>query len=102
VVAIRAGAGLTGPLVDLRIVDSDMKDVAHDGAASGEIVIRAPWLTQGYFNDPAASEELWAGGYLHTSDIAAMTPDGYVRITDRIKDVVKTGGNGCRRFSWRT
>jgi fatty-acyl-CoA synthase len=92
VVAIRSGAGLTGPLVDLRIVDSEMKDVSHDGAASGEIVIRAPWLTQGYFNNPAASEELWAGGYLHTSDVAAMTPDGYVRITDRIKDVIKTGG----------
>jgi fatty-acyl-CoA synthase len=89
---IRARAGLTGPLVDLRIVDSDMKDVPHDGKASGEVVVRAPWLTQGYFNNPDASEQLWAGGYLHTSDIAVVTPDGYVRITDRIKDVIKTGG----------
>ena len=89
---IRARAGLTAPLVDLRIVDPDMNDVAHDGKASGEIVLRAPWLTQGYFNNHAASEELWAGGYLHTSDVAAMTPEGYVQITDRIKDVIKTGG----------
>ena len=92
VVEIRARAGLTAPLVDLRIVDSDMKDVPHDGKASGEIVLRAPWLTQGYFNNPAASEELWTGGYLHTSDVAALTPNGYVQITDRIKDVIKTGG----------
>jgi fatty-acyl-CoA synthase len=91
-VAMRARAGMTGPLVDLRIVDPDMKDVPHDGSAAGEIVLRAPWLTQGYFNNPAASEELWTGGYMHTSDIAVMTPDGYVRITDRIKDVIKTGG----------
>ena len=73
--------------MDLRIVDPDMKDVPHDGKASGEIVLRAPWLTQGYFNDPNGSEQLWEGGYLHTSDVAAMTPEGYVQITDRIKDV---------------
>ncbi|HME84923.1 MAG TPA: AMP-binding protein [Roseiarcus sp.] len=91
-VDIRARAGVTAPLVDLRIVDSDMKDLPHDGKASGEIVLRAPWLTQGYFNDPNGSDQLWAGGYLHTSDVAAMTPEGYVQITDRIKDVVKTGG----------
>ncbi|MBV8106159.1 MAG: fatty acid--CoA ligase [Hyphomicrobiales bacterium] len=91
-VDIRARAGVTAPLVDLRIVDSDMKDLPHDGKASGEIVLRAPWLTQGYFNDPNGSDQLWAGGYLHTSDVAAMSPEGYVQITDRIKDVVKTGG----------
>jgi fatty-acyl-CoA synthase len=91
-VHIRAKAGITAPLVDLRIVDPDMKDVPHDGKASGEIVLRAPWLTQGYFNDAVASENLWAGGYMHTADVAAVSPDGYVQITDRIKDVIKTGG----------
>jgi fatty-acyl-CoA synthase len=91
-VDIRARAGITAPLVDLRIVDPDMNDVPHDGNASGEIVLRAPWLTQGYFNNPPASEELWEGGYLHTSDVAAMTPEGYIQVTDRIKDVIKTGG----------
>jgi fatty-acyl-CoA synthase len=55
-------------------------------------VMRAPWLTQGYFNNPETSEELWAGGYLHTSDIAVVSPGGRVHITDRIKDVIKTGG----------
>ena len=54
--------------------------------------MRAPWLTQGYYQNPKASEELWQGGYLHTNDIANMSPHGYLQITDRIKDVIKTGG----------
>jgi fatty-acyl-CoA synthase len=91
-VEFRAKAGIAGPLVDLRIVDPDMKSVAHDGKSAGEIVLRAPWLTQGYFNNPEGSEQLWAGGYLHTSDIATVDANGYVHITDRIKDVIKTGG----------
>jgi len=91
-VDIRTKAGMTAPLVDLRIVDPEMRDVPHDGKASGEIVLRAPWLTQGYLDNPDASEQLWAGGYLHTSDVAVMTAGGYVHITDRIKDVSKTGG----------
>ena len=69
-----------------------MKEAPHDGATSGEIVVRAPWLTNGYFNSPDASEQLWASGYLHTSDIGVITPDGDLQVTDRIKDVIKTGG----------
>ena len=68
------------------------EDVPHDGKASGEIVVRAPWLTQGYLKNPEASEQLWAGGYLHTQDIASIDPHGYLQITDRIKDVIKSGG----------
>jgi fatty-acyl-CoA synthase len=91
-VEVRTKAGRAAPLVDLRIVDPDMRDVPHDGKSAGEIVLRSPWLTQGYFDNPETSEQLWAGGYLHTSDIAVVSPDGYVHITDRIKDVIKTGG----------
>jgi fatty-acyl-CoA synthase len=91
-VEFRARAGIAGPLVDLRIVDPDMNNVSHDGKSAGEIVLRAPWLTQGYFNNPEGSEQLWAGGYLHTSDIAVVDATGSVHITDRIKDVIKTGG----------
>ena len=91
-VEIRTRAGMSAPLVDLRVVDPDMKDVPNNGKTAGEIVLRSPWLTQGYFDNAEGSEELWAGGYLHTSDIAVLTPDGYVQITDRIKDVIKTGG----------
>lgn len=85
-------AGLPIQLVDLRIVDEQMRDVAHDGIASGEVVVRAPWLTQGYLYDAASSEELWRGGYLHTKDIGTIDPQGYLLITDRIKDVIKSGG----------
>ncbi len=88
----RTKTGLSMPLVDLRIVDNDMNDMPHDGHAVGEIVVRAPWLTQGYLYNPAASEELWSGGYLHTNDIANIDAESYIHITDRIKDVIKTGG----------
>ena len=85
-------AGVPIQLVDLRIVDEHMQDVSHDGKTSGEVVVRAPWLTQGYLHDPDNSEELWRGGYLHTKDIGTIDPEGYLRITDRIKDVIKSGG----------
>lgn len=88
----RCMAGRPVPLVELRVVDPDMKDVPRDGTTRGEIVLRAPSLTLGYYNKPEASEELWAGGYMHTQDIAVMTADGYLIIVDRIKDVIKSGG----------
>ena len=89
---LRAKTGLPLPLVDLRIVDPGMKDVAHDGRTTGEVVARAPWLTQGYVGAPEFSEQLWAAGYLHTADIGNIDAAGYLKITDRIKDVIKTGG----------
>jgi len=91
-VPLRCKTGLPLPLVDLRIVNEEGIDVAHDGRASGEVVVRAPWLTQGYLKDAAASAQLWEGGYLHTQDIANIDPNGYLQITDRIKDVIKSGG----------
>jgi len=90
--AIRTKTGMPVPLVDLRIVDEGLRDVPHDGTSVGEVVVRAPWLTQGYLKSPQASDALWAGGYLHTSDIGAIDPYGYLQVTDRIKDVIKTGG----------
>jgi len=89
---VRTKAGRAIPLVDLRVIDANNDDVARDGVAAGEIVARAPWLSQGYLNNPQASELLWAGGYLHTNDIGLLDADGYLQITDRIKDVIKTGG----------
>jgi fatty-acyl-CoA synthase len=80
------------PLVEMHIVDEEMRDLPHDGKTTGEIVVRAPWLTQGYFKDSTHSEQLWRGGYLHTGDIGYIDTQGYLQITDRIKDVIKTGG----------
>jgi fatty-acyl-CoA synthase len=91
-VAMRCRTGLPVPLVDLRIVDGYMKDVPHDGKAAGEVVARAPWLTQAYLDNPQASETLWTDGYLHTQDVGVIGPDGCLTVTDRIKDVIKTGG----------
>lgn len=74
-------AGFPIPLVHARV----------DAERGGELLLRAPWLTQGY-GAQAASDELWAGGWLHTGDVAAIDDDGAVRIVDRLKDVIKTGG----------
>jgi fatty-acyl-CoA synthase len=90
--ALRCKTGKPLPLVELRIVDPDMRDVPHDGRSVGELVARAPWLTQAYGGDPAASEQLWRGGYLHTQDVAHIDANGYLQITDRLKDVIKSGG----------
>ncbi|WP_129563156.1 fatty acid--CoA ligase [Paraburkholderia dokdonensis] len=91
-VQMRCSTGRPVAMVDFRVVDGSMKDVARDAKSHGEIVLRAPFLTMSYANKPAASEQLWAGGYLHTQDVAVMGPDGFVQIVDRIKDVIKTGG----------
>lgn len=89
---LRTSTGLPVPLVDLKVVDENMKSIPPDSKSTGEVVVRTPWLTQGYYKNPEKGVELWAGGYLHTEDIACVTRDGYVRITDRLKDVIKTGG----------
>lgn len=85
--------GLPIPMVDLKVADVVTGEkVPNDGKTPGEITVRTPWLTQGYFKAPEKSEELWAGGWMHTGDIACVNPEGYVKITDRLKDVIKTGG----------
>lgn len=88
----RTRTGYAIPLVALRVVDERMQDVAHDGFSMGEIVVRAPWLTQGYLHNPQASEALWQGGWLHTGDIGMLDARGMLTVTDRLKDVIKTGG----------
>ena len=89
---IRCKTGLPVPMVELRVVDEEMNDLPHDGKTAGEVVVRAPWLTQGYLKDAKNSEALWRGGYLHTGDIGTIDGEGYLKITDRLKDVIKTGG----------
>ncbi|MGB6007053.1 fatty acid--CoA ligase [Castellaniella sp.] len=88
----RTRTGYAIPLVALRVVDDQMSDVARDGRSVGEIVVRAPWLTQGYLHNPDASESLWRGGWLHTGDIGTLDARGMLTVTDRLKDVIKTGG----------
>lgn len=85
-------SGNTTPLVSARIVDEAMNDVPHDGTTRGELVLRAPWLTGSYSGDAAASQALWRGGWMHTQDIATIDKQGRIQIRDRLKDVIKSGG----------
>ncbi len=89
---LRTKTGRAVGLVDVRLVDEEMNEVPHDGESTGELVVRAPWLTQGYHKDHHNSEELWKGGYLHTGDVANIDEQGFIKITDRIKDIIKIGG----------
>ncbi|MEN0107875.1 MAG: fatty acid--CoA ligase, partial [Pseudomonas sp.] len=85
-------AGVPVPLVEAAIIDADGNFLPADGESQGELVLRSPWLTQGYFREPQKSEELWEGGWLHTGDVATLDNMGFIDIRDRIKDVIKTGG----------
>ena len=89
---VQLQAGLPIPLVEIRVVDEEMKDVPRNGKTLGEVVVRSPWLTDGYYKDSEKSEALWSGGWLHTNDLAALDEKGTLMIRDRLKDVVKSGG----------
>ncbi len=91
-VKIRCRTGLPVTNVLLEVVDAHAKPLPHDGKSTGEVVVRTPWLTQGYLKDTEKGEALWDGGWLHTGDIGYIDPEGYLQITDRLKDVIKTGG----------
>ena len=73
-------------------MDTDGRFLPADGETQGELVLRAPWLTEGYYNEPHKGAELWSGGWLHTGDVATLDAFGVIDIRDRIKDVIKTGG----------
>ena len=91
-VAARVRTGRPLPLVDLRIVDEEMAEQPRDGASTGEVVVRAPWLNAAYLKDEGASEALWRGGMMHTGDVGHIDAAGNLQITDRMKDVIKSGG----------
>src|SRR6266542_3643035 len=89
---MRLKAGIPIHLSDVKLRNDAGEFVANDGMSQGEVVVRAPWTTTGYYNDPKHSEELWKDGYLHTGDIARIDKAGVITITDRKKDVIKSGG----------
>jgi fatty-acyl-CoA synthase len=88
----RAKQGVAVPLVELRISDEDGAELPWDGVASGEIEVRGPWVAAAYFKDAAGSAERFRDGWLRTGDVANIDARGYVQITDRSKDVIKSGG----------
>jgi fatty-acyl-CoA synthase len=87
----RAKQGRPLPWVELRLVDDVGGEVPWDGATTGEIEVRGPWIAARYFRDESEDEK-FESGWLRTGDIAAVSEDGFVQITDRAKDVIKSGG----------
>jgi fatty-acyl-CoA synthase len=87
----RAKQGRPLPWVELRLTDDEGEEVPWDGESTGEIEVRGPWIASGYFRDDL-SDEKFDSGWLRTGDIAAVDELGFVQITDRSKDVIKSGG----------
>ena len=78
-------------LAELRIVGEDGSPLPQDGSVAGDLKVRGPWVTAGYFKGEGGTV-VDAEGWFATGDVAKITSDGYVQITDRSKDVIKSGG----------
>ena len=93
--AVRVKQGRTIYGVDMKIVDDDGRDLPRDGVAFGDLMVRGPWITTAYFKDeggnPLRADEQ-GRGWFPTGDVATIDADGYMQITDRSKDVIKSGG----------
>jgi fatty-acyl-CoA synthase len=90
---LRAAVGIAVPLVELRIVDPGSDEVLPwDGEARGELQAAGPWVAASYYNDERSPDSFTADGWLRTGDVATISPNGYVRLVDRTKDLVKSGG----------
>jgi fatty-acyl-CoA synthase len=90
--AYYAMAGVPAPIMDLRIVGDDGRECPWDGKSVGEVQVRGPFIAGGYHNVPRDPDKFTADGWLRTGDVATMDPHGYLRITDRMKDLIKSGG----------
>ena len=91
--AIKGKAGRPVFGVEMKIVDDQGRALPHDGKAVGELLVRGPWVISGYFEDAeATAAAVEADGWFHTGDVAAIDPDGFMRIADRSKDIIKSGG----------
>jgi fatty-acyl-CoA synthase len=88
---LRATAGLISPLIDVRVADGDQEQ-PWDGEAQGELQVRGPWIAAAYYDDDRSAASFTADGWLRTGDVATIDAEGYIRLVDRTKDVIKSGG----------
>ncbi len=91
--AIKTAQGRAKFGVDLKIVDDEGRYLPHDGTTSGELLVRGPWVAQAYFKDEEASKLSHDNeGWMRTGDVGTIDADGHLRLTDRTKDLIKSGG----------
>ena len=91
--ALRAMQGVAAPFVDMRITNARSEEQPWDGVSTGEVQVRGPWISGSYHNAPDHDpEKFTADGWLRTGDIATINAEGYMRIVDRSKDLIKSGG----------
>jgi fatty-acyl-CoA synthase len=88
---IRSSQGLPLPLVELKLVDEEGKTIPWDGKSIGELWVRGPWVASAYYEDDRSAES-FIGGWFRTGDLAVVDPGGYVHLVDRVKDLIKSGG----------
>jgi fatty-acyl-CoA synthase len=88
-----ATQGIAAPLVELRVVVPETADeLPWDGETSGELQARGPWIARSYYRDERGASSFTADGWLRTGDVATISPGGYLRLVDRTKDLIKSGG----------
>jgi len=88
-VRLKQGRGIFG--IDMKIIDGDGKELPWDGKAYGDLLVKGPWVISEYFKGEGGGSPL-VDGWFPTGDVATIDPDGYMQITDRSKDVIKSGG----------
>lgn len=89
---LRRKQGLAVVGLDIKIVGEDGQEVPHDGSSVGELLIKGPWITRSYYNDPRSAESFTGDGYWKSGDAATIDSNCYVKIVDRFKDLIKSGG----------
>jgi len=89
---VQSMTGYAFPGCELRVVDAEDNDVPRDGVTMGEIIARSDGVMAGYWQQPEATAEALRGGWFHTGDMAVMEENGYIRIVDRKKDIIVSGG----------
>jgi fatty-acyl-CoA synthase len=89
--AVKAKAGIPVPFVEMRVIHAE-GEVPHDGQTMGEVQLRGPWIAAGYYNLPAEKDKWTEDGWFRSGDVGTIDAEGYLKIVDRTKDLIKSGG----------